>query len=238
MTDKMSSEEDRKIEWIYTLPLERLREELGNRGQSTDGTVSALRSRLIKFERCAQLGWEPPRTPTNMGPPEIDDLAEGAAARPDSRAEPVMLSNEGADTERTRVQLRSPRLELPHRDRENRAASRNNSSAVDVYQLMRRWNLKFSGARGSDAEAFLTRIEEGRALVVVENEEIFKCIPFFLSGIALYWYRNEHGRWRTWRDFESAWRARFGSPDFQFALRDEIMRRTQGERESVANFLT
>ncbi|CAL1672355.1 unnamed protein product [Lasius platythorax] len=90
----MSSKEDTKIEWIYTLPLERLREELGNRGQSTDGTVSALRSRLIKFERCAQLGWKQPRTPTNMGPPDMDDHAEGAAARPDSREGPVTGPNE------------------------------------------------------------------------------------------------------------------------------------------------
>lgn len=91
---------------------------------------------------------------------------------------------------------------------------------------MRWWNLKFSGARGNDAEAFLTQIEESRALVTVDDEEILKCISFFLTGIALYWYRNERGRLRTWRDFELTWRARFGSPDFQFALRDEIMRRT------------
>jgi len=29
-----------------------------------------------------------------------------------------------------------------------------------------------------------------------------------------------------------------GDPDFQFALREEIMRKTQGEHESVADFLT
>ncbi|EFN60198.1 hypothetical protein EAG_06206, partial [Camponotus floridanus] len=98
--------------------------------------------------------------------------------------------------------------------------------------------LQFSGARGSDAETFLTRIEEGRALITVSDEEIFKCIPFFLSGIALYWYRSERDRWRTWRDFQTAWRARFGNPDFQFALRDEIMRRTQGEHEPIADFIT
>jgi len=34
-----------------------------------------------------------------------------------------------------------------------------------------------------------------------------------------------------------AWRTRFGDPDFQFALRDEILRRTQGEHESVADYL-
>jgi len=106
---------------------------------------------------------------------------------------------------------------------------------MDIYHIMRRWNLQFSGARGSDAETFLTRIEEGRALITVSDEEI--CIPFFLTGIALYWYHGERNRWRTWRDFETAWRERFGNPDFQFALRDEIMRRTQGEHELIADYL-
>lgn len=103
---------------------------------------------------------------------------------------------------------------------------------------MRRWNLQFLGARGSDAETFLARIEEGRALVSVNDEGILKCIPFFLSGIALYWYRNERSRWRNWRDFETAWRTRFGNPDFQFALRDESMRRTQEDHEPIADSLT
>lgn len=149
----MSSEEDTKIEWIYALPLERLREELGDRGQSIERTVSVLRSRLIKFERCAQLGWESPHTPTNIGPHSIDDPAEGASTRPDSRAEPAIVPNERA--ERARSHLRSPRLDIPPRDRKTRFTPCNMLySAINVYQLMRRLNLKFSGARGSNAKAF------------------------------------------------------------------------------------
>ncbi|KAL6421184.1 hypothetical protein ACFW04_013737 [Cataglyphis niger] len=96
---------------------------------------------------------------------------------------------------------------------------------MTAYNVMRKWNLKFSGARGEDAETFLMR-------------DILRCLPFFLSGIALHWFRGRRDRLSTWAAFRSAWRMRFGDPDFQFALRDEITRRTQGEQESVADYLT
>jgi len=37
----------------------------------------------------------------------------------------------------------------------------------------------------------------------------------------------ESENWWNWVDFEAAWRMRFGDPDYQYALRDEIFRRTQ-----------
>ncbi|EFN88524.1 hypothetical protein EAI_13201, partial [Harpegnathos saltator] len=85
---------------------------------------------------------------------------------------------------------------------------------------------------------FLLRISEGRDVIPIADEDLFKCLPFFLTGIALQWYRMKRSRWVSWRKFAGAMRARFGDPDFQFALRDEIMRRTQGEHEPVADYLT
>ncbi|EFN62561.1 hypothetical protein EAG_04420, partial [Camponotus floridanus] len=98
--------------------------------------------------------------------------------------------------------------------------------------------LKFSGTRGENAETFLFRIEEGRELVPVSDEDILRCLPFFLIGIALYWFRSKRNRLSDWNAFKDAWRTRFGDPDFQFALREEIMRRTQGEHESVTDFFS
>ncbi|XP_077270206.1 uncharacterized protein LOC143901656 [Temnothorax americanus] len=112
------------------------------------------------------------------------------------------------------------------------------NSATAIYNIMRKWDLKFTGARGEDAETFLLRIEEGRELIPVADEDILRCLPFFLSGIALYWFRGKRERLTTWAAFKTAWRTRFGDPDFQFALRDEIMRRTQGEHETATDYLT
>ncbi|KAL6418197.1 hypothetical protein ACFW04_012280 [Cataglyphis niger] len=92
---------------------------------------------------------------------------------------------------------------------------------MTAYNVMRKWNLKFFGcARGR------------------RRDDILRCLPFFLSGIALHWFRGRRDRLSTWAAFRFAWRIRFGDPDFQFALRDEITRQTQGEQESVADYLT
>lgn len=111
-------------------------------------------------------------------------------------------------------------------------------NASAAYNTMRKWNLKFSGARGEDAETFLLRIEEGRELIPVSDEDVLRCLPFFLTDIALHWFRSKRSRLASWSEFKSAWRVRFGDPDFQFTLRNEIVRRTQGEHESVADYLT
>ncbi|KYN12275.1 hypothetical protein ALC57_15555 [Trachymyrmex cornetzi] len=66
------------------------------------------------------------------------------------------------------------------------------------------------------------RVRESRALFPVSDEDLLKCLPFFLTGAALYWFRTRGGSYRRWDEFEAAWRARFANPEFQFALRDEI----------------
>lgn len=124
-------------------------------------------------------------------------IEETKPPRPDSPAESPITANPGATISRATLYLQSPRLELPPHNAEVARPACLGASTTDVYHMMWRWNLEFSGTRGDDAEAFLTRIQERRTLISVTDEEMFKCIPFFLSGITLYWYRNEGGRWRT-----------------------------------------
>jgi len=44
--------------------------------------------------------------------------------------------------------------------------------------------------------------------------------------------RFESENWRNWSDFEMAWQARFGDPDYQYALRNEISTHAEGTRAS------
>lgn len=95
----------------------------------------------------------------------------------------------------------------------------------------------FTGERGSDADAFLERIREGRRLVTVSDRELLDSLPFVLSGVAVLWYRAWRSSWRTWAAFEQAFRSRFAAPNFQMELTKEIIRRTQGENEPVADYI-
>lgn len=103
---------------------------------------------------------------------------------------------------------------------------------------MRKWNVQFSGARDKDPDTFLTRIEQGRAMIPVADSEILRILPFFLSSIAARWFDGHCDQWYTFREFAVACRERFSDPDFQFELTQEVHRRTQGEHESVADYLT
>lgn len=222
---------DRDDEWAQRLTSDQLDDELFKRGLSAEGTHSIRISRLLRYVRRERLGvrW----TAHQSTPPIVDtmsdegclELPQGEEVRPDSPMAP----------EAERHSRETPRTPSSGRGPPNGTSS---NSAATAYNVMRKWNLKFSGTRGEDAETFLLRIEEGRELIPVSDEDILCCLPFFLSGIALHWFRGKKNRLPTWAVFKNAWRTRFGDPDFQFALRDEIMRRTQGEYEPVADYLT
>ena len=56
-------------------------------------------------------------------------------------------------------------------------------TALDIYNALRKGNLSFSGKRGSNVEVFLDR----SALFLVDNDDLIRCLSFFLSGTALYY---------------------------------------------------
>lgn len=87
-----------------------------------------------------------------------------------------------------------------------------------------------------DVETFLERIREIRDVIPATDADTLRCLTFCLDGIALICFRATRHRWVSWRQFENAFRPRFGAEEFE--LRKEITRcRTQGEHEPVADFL-
>lgn len=103
---------------------------------------------------------------------------------------------------------------------------------------MRKWDIKFSGARKEDPDLFIKRIQSGRSMIFIRDQDLLNLLPFFLTGIAARWYEVHRDRWFTFEEFTRDCRNRFSDPDFQFELMQDIHRRTQGEQESVADFLT
>jgi len=234
--------------WINELTLEQARQHLADRGLPLQGIVPVLRARLLRHEQAVQRGSPVPVStpdhtesvtmslPLGATPKETTPPKDNRSPRP-LPVPPFALAEEKGEgvmgiTDDSRPYLRPRAYPPPTEHRTSRA------STAEAYNLMRKWNLHFSGKRGSDAEAFLLRIKEARAIVPITDSDLFKCLPLFLSDMALYWVRLESENWRNWNDFETAWRARFGDPDYQYALRDEIFRRTQGEFESTVDYLT
>lgn len=209
------------LSWIQQLNQDQLVQQLTERGLDTAGILPILRARLVKHE----LG-------------EASGFTDTAA----TPSEELFIGDALSFANKPEVGL--PDLRTGYRDgtpaRGDSAGGNQNprSSAVDAYNMLRKWDIHFSGKRGCDAEAFLTRLKEACAVMPVTDADLFKCLPLVLSDVALYWVRLESSKWRTWNDFETAWRTRFGDPDYHYALREEAMRRTQGEQEPAVDYLT
>lgn len=103
--------------------------------------------------------------------------------------------------------------------------------------LISSWNLKFNNSCGLSPVDFLLRIGEKKKSYAIPDATLFTCLPEFLEGIPLNWYRLNHTLWTKWDDFEKDFRRTFFPRDYQEKLKREIETRTQGEYECISDFV-
>lgn len=101
------------------------------------------------------------------------------------------------------------------------------------YLDVSRWNIKFNGQ--SSVNDFLERIEEIRLSRGVSKDHLLRSCPELLTGDALLWYRT--CKFVDWDDLVRQLRESFQPYDYEYALWDEIRRRTQGAQERVLTYL-
>ncbi|XP_024947127.1 uncharacterized protein LOC112495318, partial [Cephus cinctus] len=228
--------------WTFLLTRRELEIELSRRNLSIRGITPVLRVRLIRHLQFGRGELSSPGTPDRINssidlspinrmsePQENSPDEQGSSPRrvtihPAHEGDPMRTPSSGRSTDRTLNGDRTLALDT--------------TTMTTAYNAMRKWELKFSGKRGEDIEEFITRVEEGREIIPVSDDDLLRCMPLFLSGVALLWFRDEREYFRDWPDFVSEARARFSDSDFQVALREEIARRTQGKNEPIADYLT
>ena len=104
--------------------------------------------------------------------------------------------------------------------------------------VVKNWGVTYSGDRRTSVDNFLARLEEGRAVSFLSEEELMVALPFLLDGLALQWFRQNKSSWPTWAHFRVAFRARFGDINYQWRLDEQVAGRVQGEDELTADYLT
>ena len=107
-----------------------------------------------------------------------------------------------------------------------------------VMDIVRRWNVKFSGVKGDSVGNFLIRVQELREGYGVSKDQLLRGLPELLKETALYWFRLNRSKFTSWSEFEFALKDRFTDYDFQEQLEREIRERTQGPSEALADYLT
>ena len=104
--------------------------------------------------------------------------------------------------------------------------------------VVKKWGITYSGDKRTSVDNFLARLEEGRAVSFLSEEELMIALPFLLDGLALQWFIQNKSSWPTWVHFRAAFRARFGDINYQWRLDDEVTSRVQGEDELTADYPT
>ena len=56
--------------------------------------------------------------------------------------------------------------------------------------VVKNWGITYSGDRRTSVDNFLARLEEGRAVSFLSEEELMVAIPILLDGLALQWFRQ------------------------------------------------
>lgn len=97
------------------------------------------------------------------------------------------------------------------------------------------WNISFNGESGSIME-FLQRIEEFRKSRGVTKEQLFRAAPELLRGTALNWFRSQDIS--SWDSLVEKLKDTFLPHDYEFALNEEIRKRSQGPNEKVIVFIS
>lgn len=104
-------------------------------------------------------------------------------------------------------------------------------------QVVRKWGLSFDNSSAISADEFLLRLEENCLAYQIDRDALLNCLPGLLGGLPLQWYRLNRSLWTTWNAFRRDFGTMYIAPDYQDRLEEEIRARTQGENESINDFV-
>lgn len=105
-------------------------------------------------------------------------------------------------------------------------------------EMIAKWDVKFSGARGSSVHSFLERIEELRSARNVSKAMLFAAAIDLFEGKAREWYRANRERVSSWDGLVDLLKTHYEPPDYKPRLFNDILSRTQGQHEPIVEYLS
>ena len=115
--------------------------------------------------------------------------------------------------------------------------SSNTSRKMQVVQILKSWNLHFSGCRSEEPVEFIQRLDECRCCMELSEVDVLEVLPGILSDSASRWYRLRRAEIKCWSEFRRLFRSRFFRNLGDEILLDEWKLMKQGEKQSVSEFL-
>uniref|UniRef100_T1GK77 Retrotransposon gag domain-containing protein n=1 Tax=Megaselia scalaris TaxID=36166 RepID=T1GK77_MEGSC len=119
----------------------------------------------------------------------------------------------------------------------NRMHATNEFDIAATMDMVRKWNIKFSGLRKSqDAIVFLERIERMAHCYQLNLNVLPRAMPVLLSGDAEEWYSNNSEEWSSWVEFKESFCLFFVPERFREQLEDEIAKYVQLPKQSIKEY--
>jgi len=135
------SKERSRFSWIYRLPIDRFREELSQGSLDIERSVTVLHERLLRYELDAVPSGSPSEREVASGYLRPSTPVHARADSPSHYAADVVAPREEADMG---PRAASP---LPFQRSHRELPTPTRSSATEIYNALRKWNLTFSDAR-------------------------------------------------------------------------------------------
>lgn len=102
-----------------------------------------------------------------------------------------------------------------------------------------KWNVKFSGSSdGLSVFEFLETIDQLCLARHVSESELFDHAYELFEGRAMTWYASHRERCNNWEELSDLLRKHYAPPDYKPRLFQNILDRTQGEDESIIEFIS
>lgn len=108
----------------------------------------------------------------------------------------------------------------------------------NFYKIRQRWNLSFDGTDSLNVHDFVYRLEQMAKDDGFPIEYLTKVLHLFLTKKAEDWYwvyKTDHSG-ASWYDMKNSLLSYFSSSNYEEEIKEQMIRRYQGQRESFSDF--
>lgn len=222
---------DGGVSWVYTKKKEELAKDLRWYKLETGGTLEEMRKRMTHFLRTGEGQVD--------GGTQTEEASGGAipkstkTTRPTTTPQPPRILLEPPSTV---PQEEGPPSAIAVHFAPYGVAPEVRPSRAQVCDSVRKWGIRFDGT--TDPISFLERIEELIHCYSFSQNDMLSALPEVFKDKVLLWYRNNKDAWRSWDEFVRDFKERYLPPRFQFWIEEEVRNRTQGQKETAAEYVT
>ena len=110
--------------------------------------------------------------------------------------------------------------------------------ATKVLDLLKKWDLKFTGEKKESPENFINRLDDCRQSNNVSSRDLWRALPGILDRSAGQWFRTIRDDIESWSQFRKAFRRKYVPELRKEDIWRELRARTQNRGEDILTYIS